>query len=95
MDIDHIGKTSQPMEIENKEYWSRHCSPKDMYDDGGYCENKIHKCGTYYLHHVGYNTEVFCESCFAASMFNDIKGEDFWLKEHKEICERDTLVKLR
>lgn len=56
-----------PMQAPDESEWTlivRHCAPKEMYDDEGYCETKIRKRGEYYWFGVADgNGANFCSEC--------------------------------
>ena len=53
----------------------RGCAPKDMYDDGGYCDTKIRKNEPYYWLGVeDGNGETMCSECALQALLNQIKN---------------------
>jgi len=73
----------------------RHCAPKEMYDDGGYCETKIRKHDEYYWFGVADgNGENFCSECALQAVIHQLQmgGKfpeycDCWMHDFDLLCK--------
>ena len=55
--------------------FDKQIATEDMWDDQGYCDNRIKNGSAYYYRMVGYNSEKVCCEC----------AMDFILHEHPEL----------
>lgn len=76
----------------------RCCAPKEMYDDGGYCDTKIKRFGIYYWAGVADgNGEKMCSDCMLQTLIHQViteRGEipeyvDNWLVEFEAITKKE------
>ena len=78
----------------------RHCAPKEMYDDSGYCETKIRKHGEYYWFGVADgNGENFCPECAFQALIHQLQMggrvpeyRDCWMQDFNLMCKAEKEV---
>ena len=73
----------------------KHCADKDMYDDNGYCDNKIHKFGVYYTRICPGGGDTHCPECMAQMLIeyretdHEYSFRDLWRGDFERIIKKD------
>ncbi len=68
----------------------KHCAHKDMYDDDGYCDNRIRRLGVYYVRVTSDNNmDCNCPECMLQMVIADDKRDfqyvDLWMEDFERI----------